>query len=180
MGTEIMIDMYKNKSVDKYDHMNKSSNRICKGKCINYKATRPTNGGSRYAVGQVRCQICEIYLIPQGVKDNRYCKCCNYRVRTKPRNSAYKEKYYNKINELQESTIQQVPTNKDLESDRILKKHIEQNFEDDKKHTPIYEEIDNSVKTYYEFKEFLESTMKLQSNYQLVMLKRIVRARSIT
>lgn len=174
MGTEIMIDMYKNKSNNNYDYMNSTTNRTCKGKCVNYKATKPTNRGGRYAVGQVRCQTCDIYLIPQGVKDKRYCKCCNYRVRTKPRNSLYKEKYHNKINELQKSTIKQVSTNKDLELDKILKKHIEQNFEDSKKHTPIYEEIDDSVKTYYEFKEFLDYTMKLQSNYQLVMLKELL------
>lgn len=169
-----MIDTYKNKSSNNYDHMNSSSNRICKNKCINYKATRPTNGGSRYVAGQVRCQTCEIYLVPQGVKDGRFCKCCNYRVRTKPRNSAIKERYRENIKKLHESTTEQESTNNDLKVGESSEENIEQNYDDNKKHTPIYEEIDDLIKTYYEFKEFLDSTMKLQSNYQLVMLKELL------
>ena len=64
----------------------------CKGICEQYKARKPTSGG-RYASGQVRCQVCEIYLIPDGAKDGK-CRCCNYNVRSKPRNKLYKEKYH--------------------------------------------------------------------------------------
>ena len=45
----------------------------CKGICEQYKALKPTSGG-RYASGQVRCQVCEIYLIPDGAKDGK-CRC---------------------------------------------------------------------------------------------------------
>ena len=74
---------------------------MCKDKCTQYKAERPANG-KRYASGQVRCQICEIYMTKQGCKDGKgnhvtkdtkelRCKCCNYHIRTKPRNRRYKE-----------------------------------------------------------------------------------------
>ncbi len=168
-----MIDIYKNKSKYNYDQMNSPSNRICKGKCVNYKAKRPKEG-SRYAVGQVRCQICEIYLIPQGVKDNRVCKCCNFKVRTKPRNSLIKERYKEKISEQQKSEIKQEVNDENWWLEESTKERIKQDLGNDKKSTPIYEETDNSIKTYYEFKEFLDSTMKLQANYQLVMLKELL------
>ncbi len=168
-----MIDIFKNKHVESHDHMNSSSNRTCKGKCIKYKAKKPTNG-SRYASGQVRCQICEIYMIPQGAKDNRFCKCCNYRVRTKPRNSLMKERYKEKISEQQKSNIKQEDNDEDWRLEESTKENIKQNLGNHKKQTPIYEEVDESIKTYYEFKEFLDSIMKLKSNYQLVMLKELL------
>lgn len=70
----------------------------CKGICKRYKAVR---GGthSRYAEGQVRCQVCELFITVDGcdkksVKGGKalYCKCCGYRVRTKPRSRVYKAK----------------------------------------------------------------------------------------
>lgn len=60
---------------------------VCKGVCIRYKATKPVTGG-RYAVGQRRCQLCEIFINWEGL----WCPCCAYRLRTKPRNSEYKSK----------------------------------------------------------------------------------------
>jgi hypothetical protein len=42
----------------------------------------------RYANGQKRCQICEIFLKWEGL----WCPCCGYRLRTKPRNLKYKAK----------------------------------------------------------------------------------------
>ncbi|WP_179364925.1 AAA family ATPase [Nitrosarchaeum sp. AC2] len=78
-------------------------NRPCKGICKQYRAERPKDG-NRYSNGQVRCQICEIYMTKEGCKNKQgeqatedtqdlFCKCCNYRVRSKPRNRIYKEKY---------------------------------------------------------------------------------------
>ena len=163
-----MIDAHKNKRVS-YDHVN-TPNRICKGKCVNYKAKKPKHGG-RYASGQVRCQTCEIYLAPKGVNYNRFCKCCNYRIRTKPRNSLRKEEYNKKVVGVQELKIKQESDDEDWWSDESTKKLIKQNPNNDKKSTPIYEETDESVKTYYEFKEFLYSGVELVNNYQLVMLK---------
>jgi len=40
----------------------------------------------RYAAGQKRCQICEIYMLYNGLD----CPCCGYRLRTKPRRGKYK------------------------------------------------------------------------------------------
>lgn len=59
----------------------------CKGVCIRHKATKP-KGMGRYASGQRRCQICEIYIKWEGL----WCPCCGYRLRTKPRNVIYKQR----------------------------------------------------------------------------------------
>jgi hypothetical protein len=57
------------------------------GICIRHKAHKPL-GSSRYATGQKRCQICEIFIKWDGL----WCPCCGYRLRTKPRNLKYKAK----------------------------------------------------------------------------------------
>ena len=59
----------------------------CKGICSRYKAQKPVGTG-RYASGQRRCQICEIFINWEGL----WCPCCGYRLRTKPRNLKYKAK----------------------------------------------------------------------------------------
>ena len=59
----------------------------CKGICPRYKAQKPVGTG-RYASGQRRCQICEIFIKWEGL----WCPCCGYRLRTKPRKLAYKIK----------------------------------------------------------------------------------------
>ena len=55
--------------------------------CVRYKAQKPVGTG-RYASGQRRCQICEIFIKWEGL----WCPCCGYRLRTKPRNLKYKAK----------------------------------------------------------------------------------------
>ena len=59
----------------------------CKGICILYKAQKPLHSG-RYAMGQKRCQICELFIRWDGLS----CPCCGYKLRTKPRNLKYKAK----------------------------------------------------------------------------------------
>ena len=59
----------------------------CKGICIRHKAQKPSKSG-RYAVGQKRCQICEIFIRWDGF----WCPCCGYRLRARPRNLKYKAK----------------------------------------------------------------------------------------
>jgi len=59
----------------------------CKGVCPKYKADKPVGIG-RYASGQKRCQICELYMTWGGL----WCPCCGYRLRSKPRNVKYKDK----------------------------------------------------------------------------------------
>ena len=57
----------------------------CRDICRRYKAPKP-KGGRRYADGQKRCQICEVFF----KTDDIWCICCGYRLRSKPRNSRYK------------------------------------------------------------------------------------------
>lgn len=61
----------------------------CKGICTRYKAHKPVGIG-RYASGQARCQICEIFMHTSGLK----CPCCNYKLRRNPRNIKYKTALY--------------------------------------------------------------------------------------
>ena len=58
----------------------------CKGICTRHKASKPLKG-QRYAQGQKRCQVCEIFMKVEGL----FCPCCGIRLRTKPRNKKYKE-----------------------------------------------------------------------------------------
>ena len=72
----------------------------CKGICSRYKAQKPVGTG-RYASGQRRCQICEIFIKWEGL----WCPCCGYRLRTKPRNLKYKAKLRARVEaEAQEAT----------------------------------------------------------------------------
>ena len=145
------------------------SNRVCKGTCNQFKAKQPVMSG-RYAAGQYRCQTCEIYITKHGV--NGYsCKCCNMRVRSKPRNSSSK-KIYDKTrnNKVRNDKDPWINENDNVEHSKENTLH---DSEKGKKSTPIYEEIDEFVKTYYELKGFLK-TIKPQMNYQLVMLKELL------
>jgi len=50
---------------------------VCKGTCVRHKAMKPRNPViSRYSTGQKRCQICETFLIWDGL----WCPCCGYRL----------------------------------------------------------------------------------------------------
>lgn len=60
----------------------------CKGICIRHRAQRPANYFGRYAAGQKRCQLCSIFMKWDGL----WCPCCGCKVRTKPRNSKFKQK----------------------------------------------------------------------------------------
>jgi hypothetical protein len=54
----------------------------CKGICIRHKAS------CRYATGNKRCQICEIFIKWDGL----WCPCCGYRLRNGPRSFKFKAK----------------------------------------------------------------------------------------
>jgi hypothetical protein len=60
----------------------------CKGICLRHRAPKPIQTG-RYASGQKRCQSCEIFI----EWDCLWCPCCGFRLRTRPRNSTYKERF---------------------------------------------------------------------------------------
>jgi hypothetical protein len=81
-----------------YEELNVHKDRgVCKGTCKEYKVRKPRDGTSRYLSGQVRCQICGVFITRQGCHDREdnpatddtvdlYCNCCNCMVRSKPRN----------------------------------------------------------------------------------------------
>ena len=71
----------------------------CKGICIRHKAQKPLGSG-RYSMGQKRCQICELFIMWDGL----WCPCCGYRLRTRPRNLKYKAKL-RATNKVEESKI---------------------------------------------------------------------------
>lgn len=50
----------------------------CNGVCKQYKAKKPRNDISRYAIGQRRCQSCCIFLWWDGL----WCPCCSQRLRS--------------------------------------------------------------------------------------------------
>ncbi len=60
----------------------------CKGICIRHKAIKVANK-LRYANGQKRCQMCDIFIRWDGL----YCPCCGYRLRTRPRGMKYRHKF---------------------------------------------------------------------------------------
>jgi hypothetical protein len=60
---------------------------VCKGICIRHKASGPIISG-RYATGQKRCQICEIFIKWDGL----WCPCCGCRLRIGPRLFKHKAK----------------------------------------------------------------------------------------
>ena len=73
---------------------------VCKGTCIRHKAPKPFGSG-RYATGQKRCQICEIFIKWDGI----FCPCCGYKLRLGPRLFKHKAKLRmrEKENQMQKS-----------------------------------------------------------------------------
>ena len=65
---------------------------VCKGACHKYRATKEF-GQTRYASGQSRCTLCDIYIRWDG----RHCPCCRRRLRKKPVNKYYKAMYAEKM-----------------------------------------------------------------------------------
>jgi hypothetical protein len=60
---------------------------VCNEICRNYIAQKPAPSLSRYASGQKRCQLCEVFVNWQGIR----CSCCGSELRTKPRNQIQKK-----------------------------------------------------------------------------------------
>ena len=61
---------------------------VCKKFCTQF-SVKKTTSGSRYAAGQKRCQICEIFIEWEGT----WCPCCGYMLRTHPRNNKSRKKF---------------------------------------------------------------------------------------
>ena len=87
----------------------------CKGICVRYKAQKPVGTG-RYASGQRRCQICEIFIKWEGL----WCPCCGYRLRTKPRNLKYKAKLRARV-EADSIEAKAAADNKSVEIEVVVK-----------------------------------------------------------
>jgi hypothetical protein len=66
---------------------------VCKGICIRHRAQKPVGSFGRYATGQKRCQVCAVYMRWEGL----WCPCCGRKVRTRPRNSKFKQKFKQKF-----------------------------------------------------------------------------------
>jgi hypothetical protein len=58
-----------------------------KGICHRHRGQE--RSGGRYANGQKRCQVCQIYM----KWDRLRCPCCRFKLRTKSRNSAFKKRF---------------------------------------------------------------------------------------
>ncbi len=143
---------------------------FCKGICENYIAPRPPSG-DRYAQGQVRCTNCEVYLIPQGAtikNGRRVCICCNFFVRTRPRDPELRDAYYQKV---QDHVYVDVPSNPTVESTEDQR--IGPEINGGKKTTPTFAKTNSEKKTYSELKAFIDG-LHLHANYQLVMLKHLI------
>jgi len=65
---------------------------VCKGICHKYKATWGARQ-YRYATGQKRCNVCELFVNWDGSK----CPCCGMLLRARPR--SMKAKIYVKNRE---------------------------------------------------------------------------------
>ncbi len=65
----------------------------CKNICKQYTPTENVIRG-RYKNGQKRCSICDLFIVWSGL----WCPCCNFKLRSKPKNSKYRMK-------LKEATI---------------------------------------------------------------------------
>jgi rRNA maturation endonuclease Nob1 len=65
----------------------------CKGICVKYRAKKPGREGNRYASGQKRCQICDIFIDYPSL----FCPCCGYRMRTRPRSRKWYRKMLEKL-----------------------------------------------------------------------------------
>ena len=73
----------------------------CKEICLRYKAKKP-HDNNRYAIGQKRCNVCEIFVNWEGI----FCPCCGYKLRIKPRKSQDKKKLKERIEQMIEVPIQ--------------------------------------------------------------------------
>src|ERR687895_95311 len=85
--TAELANVYADMEIEDVNISGNINTMTCKGICVRHKAQKPVGSG-RYASGQKRCQICEIFIKWDGL----WCPCCGYRLRTKPRNLKYKAK----------------------------------------------------------------------------------------
>jgi len=138
--------------------MREKSKGLCKGNCVKYKAKKPKAGLGRYFAGQVRCQVCDIFLTRDGCHDKYdnpvdentsglYCNCCNYKITTRPRSKEYNEKF-NQFKKMQSLVEQKIGIGG--ESGRIKGEDLA------KKDIPKIEDVQNEFKEFYQYDENYE------------------------
>jgi len=171
-----IFDKHNNKENNCNTQLSERHYGYCGGICKNHIAGKPSSG-DRYLNGQVRCTNCMVFLDESGVvirNGSKYCKCCNYRVRTRPRNSALKEQYFQRVQSkwiASPTEEQNIP--KEITEDNINESEVKVE-ESIKRSTSFHYEEENNKKAFYELKEFIEDKIQLKANYQLVMLKYLV------
>ena len=60
----------------------------CNKRCKEFVAKRPIEGG-RYENGRKRCNVCDEYIIWDGM----FCPCCGCKLRQQTRNSKFRDKF---------------------------------------------------------------------------------------
>jgi len=161
-------DKHNKITCDRYSRLSERRAGYCGSICKNYTATKPPTG-HWYDNGQVRCSTCMTFLSAKGVeirKGRKVCKCCRCNVRTRPHNKITKQHYLENPSQPNTEFTYSI-ANDDLDSET-------ENLESYKKATPAYSEEYTDKRSYSEFREFIEDAIRLQANYQLVMLKYLV------
>lgn len=90
-------------------------NVACNNLCGRYKADIDrrlfSKGIGIYMQGAIRCNTCNIFLKDEGIVENKYgnklCRCCKFRVTSKPRRTIAKNKLLKK-KELNEELLRSV------------------------------------------------------------------------
>ena len=145
------IEMQKSKEIYLRSPMGVKS-EFCKNVCKNYHISK-----YNFRRTKLKCNICQTTIGIEGTKnrEGRFCTCCGCQLgRT--------------LEEVEKSGKFGVGAYDARFSNEEIRSVSE------KKSAPIHEESDSSKKTYYELKEFIEEGMKLQANYQLVMLDQLI------
>jgi hypothetical protein len=88
----------------------------CKGICTRHKAS------GRYATGNKRCQICELFIQWDGL----FCPCCGSRLRIGPRNIKFKAKL-RKQKDIEDKKVKNIGSSTEClrKSSRYLSKIVE-------------------------------------------------------
>lgn len=153
-------EILKNKQIYLRSPMVRS--HLCQGNCVHFQVSK-----FNFRQSKVRCHICDIFIRIQGTKGSigRECSCCGVQL---GRTISEVEKYG-------KFGVGNNGMDDDFWTEENKRKNQFNNSESKKRGvSDEEEEFDESKKTYSELKDFIEEGMKLQANYQLVMLDELV------
>ncbi len=97
--SNVVINTRKSWEVSSKDNTKAKTTLSCRNICHTYRAIRHKKGShfdsscNRYSLGQKRCQICDIYLVWNGIRS----PCCRAVLRTRPRPKKYREKFLQQL-----------------------------------------------------------------------------------